>query len=187
LAVFIAVLTVTALHLAGSGGGSGCSVAEPVPTLTAQLAALGGFDQPYDPDNTPRLDALAIQAAGVTSHNLIGAKPAPPVAVTSADPNRPNALVIPLFESASSSNAGRLAGLVVFLRDCAGRAYFSRVWDFTSTAHPATSFPVVPEQAAARSLNTESPELEYTTSPAAPLWCRPATGRCIPAGPSYPA
>ena len=187
IAGFIAVVVVTVVNLAASTGANGCKLAAPVPSLSPALAALGGFDQPYDPSDTATLDSLATNAAAATSQNLIGATPATPVQEHAISASQPNAIVIPLLYPASSTHPGRLAGLVSFLRDCAGRAYFSQVWDLTSNNGAFASFPAVSEQQAAQSLGTSTPELGYSNSPMAPLWYNPATGDSIPAGPVYPA
>jgi len=173
--VFIAVVTVTVVHI--WGGGSGCTVSAPVPSLNAQLRALGGFDQAYDSNDTQVLETVAQQAAETTVPSLIGAAAADPVRVASSTPSRPDALVIPLRAPAGAGTP-RVAGLVAFLLDCSGRAYYSSV--ALSTA-PADGFPAVGETAAAQRLSVADPDLIYTTNPFHPSWRNPSNGATISA------
>jgi hypothetical protein len=173
------VIVVSVTHLAG---GPSCALSPPVPTLNAQLRSLGGFDQPYDANNVRALESLATQAAGALSPNLIGATAASPVSVTSLSASRPDAVVVPLTYPRSSANAGRIAGLVTFLRDCTGRVYFSTVDDLSGAAAPAAAFPAVDQSAAAARLGSDAPQLVYADSPFAPSWRNAATGAMISAG-----
>ena len=169
----------TAVHLSGGGGGQQCSLPAPVPSLTAQLRAIGGFDQPYDASDRTAISTVAMQAASTVSPSLVGGVAAPPVAVASLLTSQPDALVIPLI-SASATRSAHIVGLVSFLRDCAGRAYYSAVQSTIQTA--PTSFPSVDIGTAASRLGTASPQLVYRSNPFAPLWRNPMTGATISAG-----
>ncbi len=176
-------MVISVLHIAGGGSDTACTVAPPAPSLTAQLRALGGFDQTYDPDNRPALRSLAAQAASVVTPALIGAVPGDPVRVTASASGKPDALVIPLARTASGDGAPRVVGLVAFLRDCSGRAVFSAVDDLTSGGSPGVAqFPAVTAETAATRLGTGTPALVYASSPFAPQWRNPSSGATIPAG-----
>jgi hypothetical protein len=181
VAALIAVVVVTVVHLATPGSGGGCGISPPVPSLPPALSALGGFDQPYDPSNVRTLDGVATQAAGAVKPNLIGTDAGPAVDETPLDPSRPAALVIPLRYARSSSNAGRIAGLVAFLRDCTGRVYFSAVRDLTALATAPATFPSVSAASAASRLATTDPLLSYSDDPFQPVWRNTQTGATIPA------
>ena len=179
---FIAVVAVTVAHLAGAAPGASCSVAAPLPSLSSQLSALGGFDQPYDANDSATLESLATQGAGVMAHNLIGAQATAPVHISALDPTKPAAVVVPLLYPQTSANSGRIAGLVDFLADCTGRVYFGSVDDLTGQSGTAPSaFPAVGESSAAAQLGTDTPELVYATSPFAPEWRNASTGATVQA------
>lgn len=174
MAVAIVVLTLT--HL-GSGGGSSCAVAEPVPSLPSRLRSLGGFDQPQDPSDTVSLEAFAAQAGSAVAPGLIGTVPRAPVHIASINRNRPDAVVVPLMSNAPGGQRRVVAGLVALLEDCSGRAYYSAVDDLTLRGASAPpSFPAETMAAAAAALHTSNPELVYDQSPFAPLWRDGATG-----------
>jgi hypothetical protein len=181
-AVFAVVLIVTVTHLVGGGGGQQCTVGAPVASLNAQLRALGGFDQPYDAGDRQIIESIARQAASASAPGLIGALPADPVLVSSVSSSQANALVVPLLTTTPGEGAQHVSGLVSFLRDCSGRAYFSAVDDLTTkgslTAH---NFPSVNASVAAQRLGVDSPQLVYTASPFMPLWRNPSNGATIPA------
>lgn len=179
--MFAGVAVVTVTHLSGAGSGSGCSLPAPVPTLGAQLRAIGGFDQAFDPQNRQSIDDVATQAASATSPGLIGAAPEPPVSVAPSSLQRPPALVVPLV-STETRGSPRVVGLVSFLVDCSGRAYFSAVRDLSSLgARAPRSFPGVPLLTAEAKLGTGTPQLIYTSSPFTPAWRDSEDGRTIPA------
>jgi len=178
-AVIIVVGVVAVVNIAGSGGAQRCSLPAPVPSLGPQLRAIGGFDQPYDAGDPAALASVALQAASAVSPGLLGDTPARPVAVASASTTRPDALVVPLVSTPSADQPAHVAGLVSFLRDCAGRAYYSAVRDIAPAAPGA--FPAVSQDVAASRLQTGAPELVYTDSPFAPLWRNPTTGETISA------
>jgi len=181
-AIFAVVLIVTVTHISGGGSDGSCVVAAPVPSLNAQLRAIGGFDQPYDPDNRQVIETVALQAASATSPDLIGASPAGPVRVASLSAAVPDAIVVPMLRAVAGQSAPRLAALVSFLRDCSGRAYFSAVDDLTARGvSSAVGFPTVSASAAAQRLGVESPQLVYATTPFMPLWRNPSNGTTIAA------
>ena len=176
----MAVVAVTVSHLAGGTSGAPCTVAAPLPSLPSQLAALGGFDQAYDANDAASLESLATQGAGVVAHNLIGATAGAPVHVAALEAAKPAAVVVPLLYPQTSTNSGRVAGLVDFLADCTGRVYFGSVDDLTAQiGNPPASFPRISESSAAAQLGTQSPQLVYMDTPFAPEWRNAATGAII--------
>jgi len=176
----VAVLIVTFTHLAGDNSRS-CDRDAPIPSLNAQLRALGGFDQPYDASDAQVLESLAAQAASATATGLIGAAPADPVAVSSVAADQPDAIVVPLQAAAPDAGAPRVSGLVSFLRDCAGRAYYSAVDDLTAHGAVSSRFPAVSEAVAAGRLGVATPQLVYTSDPFRPSWRDPRSGLTTPA------
>jgi hypothetical protein len=179
--VFLAVAVITFTHV-GSGSPGSCTVSAPVPSLPAQLRAIGGFDQAFSPSDTTSLRRVAASAASVVAPDLIGVQPDSPVAEAAASASKPNALVVPLIGTAAPAQRGKVVGLVAFLRDCAGRAYYSAVDDLI--AHSSTfapSFPSVSQAAAAQQLGTASPQLVYKDDPFSPEWRNGSTGAAIPA------
>jgi hypothetical protein len=91
--------------------------------------------------------------------------------VAAAQPASPTALVVPLRSPAQSTQAGAsLAGLVVFLLDCQGGAYFATVEDDATAQPPLTAFPPVSREQATTMLGSTALRLEYTTSPLQPQW-----------------
>jgi hypothetical protein len=176
------VVIVTVTHLIPAGGNPQCTVAAPIPSLNAQLRALGGFDQPYDPGDRQIIETVSAQAASATAPGLIGALPSDPVQVASTSNQRANAIVVPLLTTTPGETAPHVAGLVSFLRDCSGRAYYSAVADLTARGLPAArTFPAVSAAVAGQRLGVDTPQLVYTTSPFAPAWRNPANGTTIPA------
>jgi len=173
-------VTVTVVHIAG-GSGPQCPLAAPVPSLNAQLRALGGFDQPYDAADTAVLERLAQQAAAASAPSLIGATPAAPVRMTSLSASRPDAMVVPLRSAGGEDRAPQIAGLAAFLLDCSGRAYYSAVEALPTRESIHGSFPAVTADAAGRRLGTDSPQLCYATTPFQPVWRNPASGATTPA------
>jgi hypothetical protein len=120
---------------------------------------------------------VAAQAASAAAPGLIGAEPETPVAVASASAQRPDAIVVPLTATTPGEGRPHVAGLVAFLRDCAGRAYYSAVDDLTAqSAAIHAAFPALSQGAAATRLGTDMPLLVYTDNPFAPVWRNPATG-----------
>ena len=180
-AVFAAVLTVTLTHIASSPQRS-CAVAAPIPSLPSRLRSLGGFDQPQDPSDVMALAALAEQAGASVAPGLIGTQPQRPVPVAAATAGQPDALVVPLLSAPQPAARQVVSGLVAFLLDCSGRAYFSAVDDLTASGTSApSSFPSVSPGRAAATLGTTQPELVYGDSPFAPRWRDPSSGASLAA------
>jgi hypothetical protein len=188
IALGVAVLTAFAaltVALVRSRPAGGCSVAPPIPTIPDQLRALGDFDQPYNASDTRTLQDAATRVATALHPELGGARISDPVPVRALASDRHDAIVFSLGTNPGPNGAPRtVAGLVVFLRDCSGQAYYSAVDDllrtFPAGAAPA-SFPEVSSQQAASGLGVTNPELVYTTSPLTPQWRDPSSGRTVPA------
>lgn len=171
LAVILAVLFTGGIAVLLRSRSAGCAVSAPRPSLAPALRALGDFDQAYDVGNPGLLEEAALHAATVLHGDLIGTIPQAPVAVSAATPPAPDAVVVPLRATAGSApGVPPLAGLVVFLRDCQGNAYFSEVDDVTTTQPPLGAFPALTREQAVTRLGTAAVQLEYTTSPLHPAW-----------------
>lgn len=171
LAVALAVLFSFGIVLLLRSRTPDCGVAAPRPSLAPALRALGDFDQAYDVANPAALEEAALHAATVLHAGLIGTTPETPVPVASATATSPDAVVVPLRANPSSSpGPPPLAGLVVFLRDCQGNAYFAQVDDLTTLQPPDTAFPAIGRDQAVVRLGSASIRLEYTTSPLHPMW-----------------
>jgi hypothetical protein len=160
-----------------------CSVAAPRPSLPAELRALGDFDQSYDVSNAPVIEDAAERAAATLHSDLIGAIPLSPVLEAAAQAGSPDAVVVPLRSPLSSTPAGApLSGLVVFLRDCQGAAYFASVEDDATVQPPLQQFPPVSHDEATAQLGAAAPRLVYTTDPLHPRWTiGSGPGRSMPA------
>jgi hypothetical protein len=178
--LFLAVAVITFTHVGSSSPGS-CTVNAPVPSLPAQLRAIGGFDQAFNPSDTATLRRVAASAASAVAPDLIGVQPDKPVAESAASAGRPDALVVPLIGTGAPPLRGKVVGLVAFLRDCAGRAYYSAVDDLVAHGSFAQGFPSVSQGAAAQLLGAASPQLVYKDDPFAPDWRNGTTGASIPA------
>jgi hypothetical protein len=148
-----------------------CTVVAPRPSLSPALRALGDFEQSYDAGNVAALDDAASRAAAALHPDLIGATAEAPVPVAATVPGSPDALVVPLRSpTARSSGSPALAGLVVFLRDCLGNAYFATVEDDSATQPPLLQFPPVTREQAAAQLGSAALRLDYVDSPLTPEW-----------------
>lgn len=179
--VFTAVALITLTHV-GSGSPGSCTISAPVPSLPAQLRAIGGFDQAFSPSDATTLRRVAASAASAVAPDLIGVAPEIPVAESATTADRPNALVVPLIGTGAPAQRGKVVGLVAFLRDCAGRAYYSAVDDLVARGGvSAQTFPPVTQAAAAQQLGTASPQLVYKDDPFSPEWRNGSTGASIPA------
>ncbi len=153
-----------------------CTVAAPRPSLAPALRALGDFDQSYGAGNVLALEDAASRAAAALHADLIGATAEAPVAVTAVTAGSPDALVVPLrSHTAASTGPPPLAGLVVFLRDCQGNAYFATVEDDASAQPALIQFPPVSLGQAAARLGSTALRLGYTASPLQPQWVTMAT------------
>ena len=159
-----------------------CTVAAPRPVLPPALRALGDFEQSYDAGNLAALEDAAGRAAAALHGDLIGTTAEMPVAITAATPASPDALVVPLRSHLNVSGSLPLVGLVVFLRDCQGNAYFDLVEDDASTRPALTAFPPVSREQAGAQLGSSGLRLEYATSPLRPRWITIADpARSLPA------
>ena len=171
LAVVGAALVAGALTLLVNTQNAGCSVSSPRPSLTAQMRALGDFDQAYDAGNAVVLQDAAQRAAAALHPDLIGATAEAPVTVTPTSAGAPAALVVPLRSQVpAATGSPPLAGLVVFLRDCQGNAYFSSVEDDITRQPPASEFPRVDAAQAGAQLGSAAIRLTYTSDPLQPQW-----------------
>lgn len=182
--VALAGLVAFAVAAAHSGTG-GCTTPPPEVNLPATLRTLGDFDQPYDVADTPTLQSAALRAATALHSDLAGATPATPIAVAASGPADHDALLVPLVEISSAPGAPqRVAGLVAFLRDCSGRAWYDDTDDLlrTDPGLLPPEFPVVGAAQASASLGTDTPRLVWRTSPFQPLWLDPGSGRTLNAG-----
>jgi hypothetical protein len=158
-----------------------CTVVAPRPSLGPALRALGDFDQSYDPANVAALEDAAGRAAAALHPDLIGTTAEAPVAVAATEPGSPDALVVPLRSHTLATGPPPLAGLVAFLRDCQGNAYFAIVEDDASTL-PFTQFPPVTREQAAAQLGSSALRLAYVSSPLTPQWLTPQMpARSLPA------
>lgn len=147
---------------------TGCALPAPRPSLPPVLRALGDFDQSYDITDVSSLNDAASRAAGALDANLIGAVPEQALVIAAARPGSPDAVVVPL-RSPAPGNAP-LLGLVVFLRDCQGGAYFASVEDDAAVQPALTVFPTVDGQQAEARLGSAPVRLEYTATPVRPEW-----------------
>jgi hypothetical protein len=177
---FFAVTLVTLTHVI-TNSASGCSIEAPTPSLPASLRSVGGFDQTFDATNAGELVEVGQNAAAVVSPDLDGATPTEPVNVAATAAGQPAAIVVPF--TSQESNGTRLVGLVSFFVGCGERAYFGSVMDISQpgTTAPST-FPAVSESAAARQLDTSTPQLVYTSSPFNPEWRNAQSGATVSAG-----
>jgi hypothetical protein len=146
-----------------------CTVVAPRPSLGPALRALGDFDQSYDPANISAIEDAAGRAAAALHPDLIGSTAEAPVAVAATEPGSPDALVVPLRSHTPATGPPPLAGLVAFLRDCQGNAYFATVEDDAATL-TLTQFPPVTRAQAAAQLGSSALRLAYVSSPLTPQW-----------------
>jgi hypothetical protein len=183
LAGVVALLLATGIVVLVGSRSPGCTVAAPRPSLPPQLRSLGDFDQSYDATNAPAMEDAAERAASALHSDLIGAIPQLPVFEAAAQAGSPDAAVVPLLSPLSSAPAGApLAGLVVFLRDCQGAAYFAGVEDDVTAQPPLQRFPPISQAEAAAQLGGVTPRLVYTTDPLRPRWATSsAPPRSLPA------
>jgi hypothetical protein len=168
--IVVALLGGTVVVLLRTGTAD-CTVVAPRPSLSPALRALGDFEQSYDAGNVAALEDAASRAAAALHPDLIGATAEAPVPVAATVSGSPDALVVPLRSpTASSSGPPPLAGLVMFLRDCQGNAYFATVEDDSATQPPLLQFPPVTREQAAALLGSAALRLDYVTSPLRPQW-----------------
>lgn len=171
---------------AARSGTPGCGVAAPVPNLPAQLRVLGDLGQPFDSADPRAMQDAALRAATALHADLAGATPGDAVAIAANGAAQHDALVIPLAEAGATPDAPqRIVGLVAFLRDCSGRAWYHDVDDLLRTDPSVLPqrFPLVGRQQASSRLGIADPRLVWRTSPFQPLWLDPRSGNSVPAGP----
>jgi hypothetical protein len=162
----------------------GCSVAPPDLRLPEQLRTLGAFAQPIETGDLRGVTDAAATAATALHSDLTGAQPDRPVLLAADSPAVHDALVVPLAESTGTATR-RVVGLVVFLEDCDGRAYFDDAADLLHLDPgilPA-QFPSVSATQAQAALGASAVRLVWRRSPLQPLWLDAATGRSVAAGP----
>jgi hypothetical protein len=177
----VVVLVAVVVAAVRSRPGPGCVVPPPVPNLPAALRALGGYDQPM-PTEPATLKATATQIATTLYPDLRGAVAGDPVLERAVVRSRPDALVVPLHVPGEGAAPGRIEGLVAFLLDCQGRAYYSDTRDLLrTTSSLPEAYPSVPRQVAEAQLGSSGLELVYDDDPFSPRWRDRATGRDLPA------
>jgi len=182
----VAAALVALIVAAARSGTPGCSVPAPEVNLPEQLKVLGEFDQPFDATDTQGLQQASIRAATALHSDLAGATAETPVSVAADPPARHDAVVVPLTQSGGDSGAPpRIAGLVAYLRDCGGRAWYGDVDDLlhTDPGPLPTAFPGVGRAAAATQLGSGDLRLVWRDTPFQPLWLDPRTRRTVAAGP----
>jgi hypothetical protein len=180
LAAVIVALSVALAHSRTPG----CAVAPPDLNLPPQLSSLGEFSQPFETSDQRTLADAATRAATALHSDLAGAAPTGVVREAATGGAVHDALVVPLAES--SSGQRRVVGLVAFLLDCGGRAYYDDVDDLLRTVSSIlpSMYPSPPADQAATQLGiAATPRLVYRDTPFHPLWEDPASGRTVPAGP----
>ncbi len=171
LAVAVAVVFAAGIVVLVRSRTPDCSVVAPRPSLPAELRALGDFDQSYDATNVAVMEDAASRAAAALHSDLIGTTAETPVAVAAGGAGMPDAVVVPLRSHIGSTQGpAPLAGLVVFLRDCQGNAYFATAEDDASAQPALYAFPAVSRDQAAAQLGTQVLRLVYQASPLRPGW-----------------
>jgi len=184
LVAVVALVAVLGVALARSRT-SGCDVAAPAVNLPAELRTLGGFDQAYDPAADPQsiLDA-SVGAASALHSDLAGAHASALVRESADGGATYDALVVPLAVPGAGTGESRVVGVVAWLLDCSGRAWYDDVRDVlrTDPSLLPTGFPTVDRATATARLGASALRLVYRTSPFQPLWLDPASGRTLPAG-----
>ncbi|HXA30535.1 MAG TPA: hypothetical protein VN193_17515 [Candidatus Angelobacter sp.] len=184
LAVLAVAAVVLGVALARSRT-AGCDVPAPQPTLPAELRTLGGFDQAFDPTDQRALADASVSAATALHSDLAGATPDSIVREAASGAARYDALVVPLSVSGGQTGQRRVVGLVAWLLDCGGRAYYSDTRDLLRTDPSVlpTHFPLLSVVEAQAQLGVSSPpRLVYRTSPFSPLWLDPQSARTVAAG-----
>ncbi|MDQ6856628.1 MAG: hypothetical protein M3Z57_06095 [Candidatus Dormibacteraeota bacterium] len=170
LAVIVAVLFSIGIVVLVRSRSADCTVVAPRPSLSPALRALGDFEQSYDVANVGAIEDAATRAAAAMSSDLLGAVAEPPVVVTAANSSLPDAVIVPLRSHVASAHGPPpLVGLVVFLRDCQGNAYFDTVEDDASAQPVLVAFPRVSRDQAVAQLGS-AVRLDYVASPVQPRW-----------------
>jgi len=182
-----ALITVAALALAAlavaaarSRTGGGCATPPPATALPDALRAIGDLDQPYPSSDTRNLQEAAVRAASALHSDLATTFVSDPIRITAVPPAHDDAIVFALRTNVGANGVPRtVVGLVEFLIDCSGRAFFQRVADLAPS--PPPDFPITGRDEAAARLGTTNPQLVYDCDPLAPQWRDPVSGRAIPA------
>jgi len=184
LAVLAVVAVVLGVALARSRT-AGCDVAAPQPNLPSTLRTLGGFDQAFDPTDQRSLDDASVSAATALHSDIAGASADAIVREAASGSATYDALVVPLSVPGGQTGQRRVVGLVAWLLDCSGRAYYSDTRDVLRTDPSVlpTHFPTVTAAEAQAQLGgSGAPRLVYHASPFSPLWLDPQSGRTVNAG-----
>jgi hypothetical protein len=184
LAAVVVAAVVLTVALARSRT-AGCDVGAPQPTLPSQLRTLGGFDQPFDTADQRALADASVSAATALHSDLAGASADGLVRESASGGARYDAVVVPLSVAGGATGTRRVVGLVAWLLDCSGRAYFDEVRDVlrTDPSLLPAHYPTLDAAAAAAQLGTAAtPKLVYRASPFNALWLDPSSGRTVTAG-----
>ena len=164
---------------------AGCDLGAPQPNLPAELRTLGGFDQPFDPTDQRSIADASVSAASALHSDLAGATPDSIVREAADGGAHYDALVVPLSVAGGQTGQRRVVGVVAWLLDCGGRAWYSDTRDVLRTdpgVLPA-HFPLVTAADAQAQLGSgTAPRLVYRTSPFSPLWLDAQSGRRVNAG-----
>jgi len=179
--VLLAVLVVVAAISLARSRSQGCTLPPPVPELPDRLRALGDFDRPFNVGVERDIEDVAGRAATALHPNLIGTSAERPVRVFAASADRHDALVVPLNVGSAPNRPSHAAGLVAFLLDCSGRAYYSAVQDVSAGSGSLPDFPGVTEDMARARLGGADVRLVYTDSPFRPVWRDTRSGHEVPA------
>ncbi len=161
--VAMGALVVTAIRSVPAN----CAYSTPIADLPDSLRVQGGFAQSFDAGDIRGLEDAATVAATTVHTDLIGTTAVAPVNVDAPDTTTPGAVVVPLQRRTSATAVPRVAGLVVFLRDCSGQLHYATIVDLT--AAPRRDFPAVDKATAAAALGGDV-TLVYTTDPTKPVW-----------------
>jgi hypothetical protein len=163
---------------------SGCTVPAPSINLPPPLRSLGELSQPFDLKDPRSLTDASVRAATSLHSDLAGAGADGIVHEAAAGSAQHDAVVVPLSVAQGSTGQRRVIGLVAYLLDCTGRAYYDDTLDLLLSnpgALPA-HFPVVTQAEATAQLGTPQPRLVYRDTPFNPLWQNQSTGATVNAG-----
>lgn len=184
LVVVVAGAVILSVALARSRP-SGCDVPSPTVSLPSELRTLGGFDQPFDPSDVRSLADASVTAATALHDDLAGAGPDALVHESADRGAGYDALVVPLSVPAGTTGERRVVGVVAWLLDCSGRAWYDDTRDIlrTDPSLLPQHYPLLDSQQAQQRLGAAAaPKLVWRTSPFSPLWLDPQSGRTVPAG-----
>jgi hypothetical protein len=163
---------------------AGCTVPAPPINLPAQLRSLGELSQPFDLADPRSLADASVRAATSLHSDLAGASADGVVREFATDGAQHDGVVVPLSVAQGSTGQRRVVGLVAYLLDCTGRAYYDDTLDLlrSNPAALPAHFPVLTQSEAATQLGTAQPKLVYRDTPFAPFWQNPSTGATVSAG-----